>query len=72
MKALIVGLRSILGLFLDDEFLAASTLVVVGAAALLLKANVIAPLADGGLLLVGCLGALLASIWRSACVKRRQ
>jgi hypothetical protein len=57
--------REILGLFLDDEFLAVATLMVVGATAILVKILHAPPL--GGLALFGgCVAVLCLSIWRTA------
>jgi hypothetical protein len=58
--------NEILGLFLDDEFLAVAALIVVSSVAVLLKAFSVVPLAAGGILLGGCVGVLLISIWRTA------
>jgi hypothetical protein len=66
MNLLRASFREVVGLFLDDEFLAMSVLIVVGAAAVLLKLQAVAPLTAGGVLLVGCLGVLLTSVWRTA------
>ena len=58
--------NEILGLFLDDEFLAVAARVVVSSVAVLLRAFSVVPLAAGGVLLGGCVGVLLISIWRTA------
>jgi hypothetical protein len=58
--------NEILGLFLDDEFLAVAALVVVSSVAVLLRAFSVVPLTAGGVLLGGCVGVLLISIWRTA------
>jgi hypothetical protein len=71
MNLLRTSCREIVGLFLDDEFLAVAVLIVVGVAALLIKLHVIAPLAAGGVLFAGCLGILLTSVWRTANAARR-
>jgi hypothetical protein len=70
MNLLRASFREIVGLFLDDEFLAVAVLIVVGTAAVLMKLHVLAPLVAGGVLLVGCLGALLTSVWRTASACR--
>jgi hypothetical protein len=62
--------KQILGLFLDDDFLALATLIVVSAVTVLLKAFTVSPLAAGGTLLVGCVGALFISVWRTARAMR--
>jgi hypothetical protein len=70
MNLLRASFREIVGLFLDDEFLAVAVLIVVGAAAVLMKLQAIAPLAVGAVLLAGSLGALLTSVWRTAKGRR--
>jgi hypothetical protein len=69
MNLLSAAFRKIVGLFLDDEFLAVAVLVIVGAIAFLMKLHVIAPLAAGGILFAGCQGVLLTSVWRKANAK---
>jgi hypothetical protein len=61
MSALRTALRKLVGLFVDDGWLAATTLGVVsftGAIRLILPAH---PLLAGLILVVGCLGALAAA-----------
>jgi hypothetical protein len=60
------ALREIIGLFLDDEFLAFAILSVVGGAAVLTKIPAAAPLAAGIVLLVGCLAVLVIGVLRTA------
>jgi hypothetical protein len=59
-------IREVLGLFVDDEFLAAAILVVVGFTALLLREVPVA--ADGApvVLAGGCLAVLVVSVVRTA------
>jgi hypothetical protein len=66
MNMLGAVLRELLGLFVDDGALAAEILAVVmlAAAAAALIPDV--PLAAGAILLLGCLGVLLASVARAA------
>jgi predicted benzoate:H+ symporter BenE len=71
MNLLHASFREIVGLFLDDEFLAVAVLIVVGAAAVLTRLQAVAPLAVGAVLLAGCLGVLLMSVWRTATGRRR-
>jgi hypothetical protein len=71
MNLLHASFREIVGLFLDDEFLAVAVLIVVGAAAVLMRLQAVAPLAVGAVLLAGCLGVLLMSVWRTATGRRR-
>ena len=66
MKLIYAIFREIIGLVLDDEFLFVATLSVVGAAVVLAKIFVVPPLATGGVLLGGVVGALLLSVWRTA------
>jgi hypothetical protein len=66
MKLVKVVIREILGLFLDDEFLALATLFVVGAAAILVNVVAAIPLAAGTVLLVGCLAVLVIGVLRTA------
>jgi hypothetical protein len=64
VTALAAALRDILGLFVDDEGLALGILAVV-AAALVLAFGVRAPApVTGAVLALGCVGALVASVWR--------
>jgi hypothetical protein len=62
--------RPIVGLFVDDGFLAVATLAVVGATAALLASHVGAAAGEAWLP-GGCLAALLASVWRGALQARR-
>jgi hypothetical protein len=71
MNLLRASLREIVGLFVDDQFLAVAALVVVCAVTLLIEFHVITPLAAGGVLFAGCLGALLTSVWRAANAGRK-
>jgi hypothetical protein len=66
MKLLRTMGGEIVGLFLDDEFLAVAALIVVCTAAVLVKAIDIKPVVGGGALLGGCVGVLLMSVWRTA------
>ena len=52
----------ILGLFIDDGFLALAILAVVAAAAFLVFVVDAPKAVAGGVLLIGCLGALTASV----------
>lgn len=66
MNALGAALRELLGLFVDDGAFAAEILaiVILAAAAAALIPDV--PLAAGAILLLGCLGVLMASVARAA------
>jgi hypothetical protein len=70
MNLLRASFREIVGLFLDDEFLAAAVLIVIAVPAVLMKLHFIAPLAAGSVLLVGCLGVLFTSVWRTWSARR--
>lgn len=54
----------LIGMFIDDEFLAIAVLVVVGIAAALAYAFHTATLVVGAVLLLGCVGTLVASAVR--------
>jgi hypothetical protein len=69
MKLVNAAIREIVGLFLDDEFLAFATLVVVGAAAILVNVVAAIPLAAGIVLLVGCLAVLVIGVLRTALAR---
>jgi len=66
MKLLSAAIREIVGLFVDDEFLALATLLVVGSAAILVNVLAATPLAAGIMLLVGCLAVLVIGVLRTA------
>jgi hypothetical protein len=66
MNAIKGVLREIIGLFIDDGFLALATLVVVGIAAILLKATTAGVIVGALTLLVGCLVVLVLGVWRAA------
>lgn len=54
----------VVGLFIDDEFLAIAILIVVGLAALLAFWLHAPALVVGGVLLLGCIGVLVSSVVR--------
>ena len=58
--------KELIGLFIDDGFLAAAALILLGTAGIRVKAVGLPPLAIGVLLWVGCVGALLFSVRRAA------
>jgi hypothetical protein len=66
VKLLRVIGQEIVGLFLDDEFLAVAALIVVGAVAVLVKVFDVAPIVSGSVLVGGCVGILAISVWRTA------
>jgi hypothetical protein len=66
MNVLIAVLRELIGLFVDDGSLALMILAVVMLAGILATLMPDFQLAAGGLLLLGCLGVLLANVARTA------
>jgi len=65
MTAIMSRLRELAGLFVDDGRLALSVLTVVGIAAIISLVPG-ASLAAGGVLVLGCLGALIANVVKAA------
>ena len=62
MRAVRTALRKLIGLFVDDGWLAATTLGVVafsGAVRFVLPTR---PMLAGTILIIGCLGVLVASV----------
>ncbi len=66
MKMLVAVLRELAGLFVDDGSLALAILAVVVLAGVLATLMPGFPLAAGAVLLLGCLGVLLANVQRAA------
>lgn len=66
MKLLRLLARELVGLFIDDEFLAVAILVVVAATTVLREGTHADPLIAAAVLLGGCLAVLLASVHRGA------
>ena len=66
MNILIAVFRELAGLFIDDGSLALAILGVVVLAALVVSVMPGVPMAGGGILLLGCLGALLANVLRAS------
>jgi hypothetical protein len=71
MNALKRVFRELTGLFVDDGALALEIVAVVVLAAISHTAFPNKPLAAGGILLFGCLGALLFNVWCSCATKSR-
>ena len=69
MKSLHLFGEEIIGLFLDDEFLAVTVLILVVAVIVLVKALDLVPLAAGLLLLSGCVTILFISVLRTAAAR---
>jgi hypothetical protein len=65
LNALIDFLRELPGLFVEDGALAFAIVCVIVVAAALAALLPQAPLAAGAVLLVGCLGVLLANVLRA-------
>ncbi len=65
VKVLTAVLRELIGLFVDDSFLAIEILVAVAVAAIAVTVMPAAPLMAGGILIFGCLGVLLVSVTRA-------
>ena len=66
VKVLTAALRELIGLFVDDGFLALEILLAVAAAAIAVTLVPATPLIAGGVLLFGCLGVLVASVMRAS------
>jgi hypothetical protein len=66
MNVLSAVLRELVGLFVDDGAFAAEIVVVVILAAASAALIPDLPLATGAILLLGCLGVLMASVARAA------
>ena len=66
MSALMVLLRQLAGLFVDDGWLAFAILCIVALAAVLALLTPRLSLAAGAVLLFGCLGVLLVNVIRAA------
>jgi hypothetical protein len=71
MNALKLVFRELTGLFVDDGARALEIVAVVILATISHTAIPNKPLAAGGILLFGCLGALLFNVWCSCAAKSR-
>ena len=71
MKLVITALREVLGLFVEDEFLALGILFVAGVTMVITKAWPVDSLAAGAGLLFGCLAVLVVGILRTSHNHRR-
>lgn len=58
--------KSLIGLFVDDEFLAIAIVLVVALASGLILLVGVPPLVGGGFLLLGCVAALALGVRRTA------
>lgn len=59
-------LRELVGIFVDDEFLAIAVLAVVAVAALLAFQLAVPPLLVGVVLLFGCIAVLISSALKAS------
>ena len=66
MRMLATVFRTLVGLFIDDGALALAILMIVLLSGILSVLRPDMPLAAGGVLLIGSLGALSANVWRAA------
>jgi uncharacterized membrane protein len=66
MKLVITALRELLGLFLEDEFLALGILFVAGVATVVTKTWPVNSLTAGAGLLFGCLAVLVTGILKTS------
>jgi hypothetical protein len=66
MKIVVAVFRELAGLVVDDGSLALAIIAVVACAAIVARLMPEYPLAAGAILLLGCLGALLANVTRAA------
>ena len=66
MTMLVTTFRILLGLFLDDGWLAMAIILIVLLAWLFSTVLPDMPLAAGAVLLIGCLGVLFANVMRAA------
>lgn len=66
MNAFFPIVRELLGMFVDDEFLAVAILAVVAVAAVLIFGIGASPFAAGGVLLFGCIAVLLYSVFKAS------
>ena len=62
MNALATAVRELIGLFVDDGWLALGIVTVIVLAGMSATVMPSVPLAAGAILLFGCLGVLLASV----------
>ena len=65
MTVLKLIVSEILGLFIDDQFLAVAIAAVIGVAVVMAAVLKMAPLIVGAVLLFGCVAVLADSVWRA-------
>ena len=66
MRLIPAIVTELFGLFVDDGALALQVLGLVGAVTAWVKLGGLAPLLGAGLLVIGCIGILIASVLRRA------
>lgn len=71
MKLLHAVLQDVAGLFVEDRYLAAGVLLLVGSIALLVELFDGSRLLAGGVLAVGSVAILLGSVWHEWARRRR-
>jgi hypothetical protein len=71
MKLIVTAWRELLGLFLEDEFLALGILFVAGVATVMTKTWSVDSLTAGAGLLFGCLAVLVIGVLRTSHNHRR-
>lgn len=72
MKSLVrMVSKSLIGLFIDDEFLAVAIVLVVAITSSLILLVGVPPLLGGGFLLLGCVAVLALGVRRAAFHKLR-
>ncbi len=71
MNVLSLIFRELVGLFVDDEFLAVAILAVIAGCGAIAAYTNIAALVTGAILLVGCVAVLLVSVARGSRRIRR-
>jgi hypothetical protein len=71
MKLIVTAWRELLGLFLEDEFLALGILFVAGVATVITKTWSVDSLTAGAGLLFGCLAVLVIGVLRTSHHHRR-
>lgn len=64
--------RSIVGLFIDDEFLAIGIIAIVAMTAGLIFVFEVSPLLAGGALLIGNVAVLALGAWQTATKRQRR
>jgi hypothetical protein len=66
MNAIRAALAELVGMFIDDGQLALTLIGLIALVTLVVKSDLIGPLAGGVALLAGCIALLLESVYRHA------